>query len=132
MHIHDFATRAERAVNDHDVDAVVALWSEPAAYDSPLTGPQSGLDSLREREITLFEGFSDLRATITPVGQDGGIGAMLVRFDGTHDGTYAGIRATGRTISLEMVALVTFDPDGAVVGERVFIDSAAVAAQLTP
>lgn len=130
MHIHAFAQAAAAAVNAHDPDAVVALWAEPAAYDSPLTGPQTGLDALRAREQALFAGFSDLRATITPLGQEGDTGAMLVRFDGTHDGDYGGFAPTGRTIALEMIAVVTFADDGRVVGERVFIDSAGVAGQL--
>ena len=130
MYIHDFARNAATAVNEHDPDAVVALWAEPAAYDSALTGPQSGLDALRAREQALFAGFSDLCATITPLGQDGDTGAMLVRFDGTHDGPYAGFAPTGQTIALEMVAIVTFADDGRVTAERVFLDSATVAAQL--
>ncbi|WP_433720812.1 ester cyclase [Microbacterium laevaniformans] len=130
MHIHDFADAAAAAVNAHDPAAVVALWAEPAAYDSALTGPQSGLDALRAREEALFGGFSDLTATITPLGQEGDTGAMLVRFDGTHDGAYGDFPPTGRTIALEMIAVVTFADDGRVIGERVFIDTAGIAAQL--
>ncbi|KXC05616.1 ester cyclase [Microbacterium hominis] len=130
MHIHEFARAAAAAVNAHDPAAVVALWAEPAAYHSPLTGAQSGLHALQEREEALFAAFSDLRATIAPLGQEGDTGAMLVRFDGTHDGVYGGFAATGRVIDLEMIAVVTFDHDGRVVAERVFIDSAAVAAEL--
>lgn len=130
MHIHDFAHAAAAAVNAQDPAAVVALWAEPAAYDSPLTGPQSGLDALRAREEALFAGFSDLTATITPLGQEVDTGAMLVHFDGTHDGAYGGFPPTGRRIALEMIAVVTFADDGRVIGERVFIDTAGIAAQL--
>ncbi|NHA01359.1 ester cyclase [Nocardioides sp. W3-2-3] len=116
-------------MNAHDVDSVVALWAEPARYDSPLTGPQNGIAALREREIALFGGFSDLTATCTPLGQEGNTGAMLVRFVGTHDGNYAGIAPTGRAVNLEMVAIVEFDDDGRVIAERVMLDSAAVIRQ---
>ena len=132
MYIHDFAVAAAAAVNAHDPAAVLTLWAEPAAYNSPLTGPQAGLDALRSREESLFGAFSDLRATITPLGHEGLTGAMLVRFDGTHDGLYAGLPATGNTIALEMVAIVDFDENGKVVSERVILDTADVAAQLTP
>ena len=130
MQIHDFARAAAAAVNAHDVDAVTALWAEPASYDSPLTGPQAGIPALREREAQLFAGFSDLTAACTPLGQEQRTGAMLVRFTGTHDGTYAGLRASGRWIDLEMVAIVDFDDVGRVVRERVILDSATVLAQL--
>lgn len=130
MQIHDFARRAAAAVNAHDTDTILTLWAEPANYDSPLTGPQSGLEALRTRELALFEGFSDLRATITPLGQEGDTGAMHVRFNGTHDGAYAGLAATGRAVSLEMIAVITFNSDDSVISERIFIDSAAIAAQL--
>lgn len=55
---------------------------------------------------------------------------MLARFDGTHDGAYGGFPPTGRRIALEMIAVVTFADDGRVIGERVFIDTAGIAAQL--
>jgi predicted ester cyclase len=132
MHIHDFARAAAAAVSAHDPDAVVALWAEPAAYDSPLTGPQQGLAALHARERALFAGFSDLRAEIVPLGQEGATGAMLVRFTGTHDGPYGPFAPTGRSIDIEMVAIVTFDEHGKVVAERVMLDSASVAAQLGP
>jgi len=130
MQIHDFAQRAASAVNAHDPAAIIALWAEPAEYDSPLTGPQKGLDALFERENALFEGFSDLQATIDPLGQEGDTGSMLVRFEGTHDGSYAGLAPTGRPIALEMIAVITFRDDDRVVAERIFIDTADVAAQL--
>ncbi|MEP9395115.1 ester cyclase [Gordonia sp. VNQ95] len=127
MFMRQFADAAATAVNNHDAHAVVALWAEPATYTSPLTGPQEGLDALYAREIALFEGFPDLRATITVLDDQGRTGTMLVHFDGTHDGTYAGHPATGRTISMEMIAVVTFDESGHVTGERVFLDSIDIA-----
>lgn len=132
MEIHDFVRAAAAAVNAHDPDAVVALWIEPAAYDSPLTGEQRGLDALRAREQALFTGFSDLHADITPLGQEGSTGAMLVRFTGTHDGVYGPFAPTGRAIDIEMVAIVTFDAGGKVIAERVVLDSAGVVSQLSP
>ncbi|HEY1133710.1 MAG TPA: ester cyclase [Nocardioides sp.] len=130
MFIETFAAAAARAVNDHDVDAVLRLWREPAAYDSPLTGPQAGLSALAVRESALFTGFTDLVATLQPLGQFGSTGAALVRFQGTHDGEYAGLAPTGNPIALDMVAVVTFDEEGYVVGERVFLDTATLLAQL--
>ncbi|WP_054811804.1 ester cyclase [Nocardia arizonensis] len=131
MFIQNFAAAATAAVNNHSVDEVVGLWREPAAYDSPLTGPQTGLGALAARESALFDGFSDLTATIEPLGQLGALGAALVRFEGTHDGHYAGLAPSGNTIAIEMIAVVSFDDDGYVVGERVFLDTATVIAQLT-
>lgn len=130
MFIHEFADAAAAAVNAHDPDAVTRLWAEPAAYTSPLTGPQSGLDALRAREAALFAGFSNLRAKITALGQEGLTGAMLVTFEGTHDGCYAGIPASGNRISIEMAAIVTFDESGKVIAERVIVDTGDVATQL--
>lgn len=130
MFIQQFAARATAAVNNHSADEVVTLWREPAAYDSPLTGPQRGLEALVARESMLFSGFSDLTATIEPLGQMGSAGAALVRFHGTHDGYYAGLSPSGNTISIEMAAVLTFDDDGYVVSERVFLDTAEVVRQL--
>ena len=132
MHIHEFARNAEAAVNAHDVDAVAALWVEPAHYESPLTGFQEGIDALRQRERELFAGFSDITADCTPLGQEGDTGAMLVRFIGSHDGTYAGVAPTGRQVTLEMVAVLQFDPTGRVRAERVFLDAGLALAQLAP
>lgn len=131
MPIHEFAAATMAAVNAHDVDAIVELWSEPADYDSPLTGPQSGLAALRLREEALFAGFSDLRARITVLDDHGDSGTMRVHFEGTHDGPYAGIPASGRTISLHMVAALTFDRGGKVIAEQITFDADAALAQLT-
>lgn len=128
--IDTFAAAASAAVNARDVDRITALWSEPAEYNSPLTGPQRGLAALRAREEALFAGFGELRATITPFGQNGLTGAMLVRFDGTHDGPYAGFDPSGRPVALEMLAVVTFDDDGRVIAEEVYFDPAEAAAAL--
>ncbi|MGW7823615.1 ester cyclase [Streptomyces puniciscabiei] len=131
MFIHDFARAAEAAVNHHSTEEVTALWREPARYDSPLTGPEEGIAALAARESALFSGFSDLRARVRPLGQDGLTGSLLVRFEGTHDGVYGAFSPTGNPIVIEMAAVVTFDLEGYVVGERVFLDSATVVAQLT-
>ena len=130
MFIQKFAEEAAAAVSNHDVDDILKLWREPADYDSPMTGPEQGLAALAAREAALFEGFSDLTATIEPLALEPSTGVALVRFNGTHDGWYAGVAPTGNAISLEMIAVVTFDEDGAVIGERIFIDSATVAQQL--
>ena len=130
MFIQKFAEAATSAVNNHSVDEVLRLWSEPAVYDSPMTGREEGLAALAARETALFEGFSDLAATVEPLGLDESTGVALVRFEGTHDGWYAGLAPTGNSISLEMIAVLTFNDAGAVIGERIFIDSATVAAQL--
>ncbi|MCD2109245.1 ester cyclase [Rhodococcus erythropolis] len=92
MQIDDFAQAATAAVNNHNIDAIVNLWADPADYNSPMTGHQNGLSALRAREEQLFSGFSDLQVTITPFGQSSATGAMLVQFDGTHDGSYAGFQ----------------------------------------
>lgn len=131
MFIQEFAASAQAAVNAHRVEDVVRLWREPAAYDSPLTGPEQGLAALAARETALFGAFSDLTASVQPLGLDPSSGVALVHFEGTHDGPYAGMEPTGNRISLEMIAVLTFDEDGAVVGERVFVDSATVVAQLS-
>jgi predicted ester cyclase len=128
--IHDFAAAATAAVNAHDPDAVAALWAEPADYSSP-TGDERGLDALRAREKALFTGFSDLRSTITAIGQTGPNGAMFVRFNGTHDGVYAGFAPTGRTVAFDMVAIITFNDTGKAIAEQLFYDVGNVAAALT-
>jgi len=75
-------------------------------------------------------GFSDVHATITAFGQNGPAGAMLVRFEGTHDGPYAGFAPSGRPVTFAMVAVVTFDDTGKAIGEFVFLDGDDIAATL--
>ena len=59
------------------------------------------------------------------------IRAMLVQFDGTHDGSYAGLPATGRRFTLQMVAVVTFDHAGKVVAEQVYLEPSQLRDALT-
>ncbi len=131
MQIHDFARAAAAAVNTKDVDAVTRLWAEPAIYESTLTGEQRGLEALATRETELFSAFPTLTTEITPLGQDGDTGAMLVRMSGTHEQAYGGFPATGNDVEIELVAIVTFDDEGRVVHEKVVLDRASIAEQLT-
>jgi steroid delta-isomerase-like uncharacterized protein len=51
-------------------------------------------------------------------------------FVGTHQGSYAGIAATGRPINLPVAIFVSFK-DGLMSGERFYYDRATLLAQIT-
>lgn len=51
------------------------------------------------------------------------------RFVGTHQGSYAGIAATGRPIDLPVAIFVSFK-DGLMCGERFYYDRATLLAQI--
>jgi hypothetical protein len=52
----------------------------------------------------------------------GRTGRLLI----TTDGPPTGLPATGQTLTLEMIAIVTFDDTGKAIGELVVIDGDAI------
>lgn len=129
MRIESFARAAEKAFNDRDVEAIVALWAEPAVYTAPGGQSSRGLDALRDREHELWTAFPDLRASMRVLGESGDTGALQVTFAGTHAGVFRDAAPTGRPIVFDFIGVFTFEGDK-VVAERVFYDRLEIAQKL--
>jgi len=128
--------RLADAVQRRDADALAALFADAAVAYHPLSpNPLHGRQAIRANEQALFDAFSEIDVDIrTVLSGDGSCAAELVlRATNTGPLEAAGgdsVPATGRRIQLPSVWVLELGPDGLIVAERDYFDTAALMAQL--
>lgn len=85
------------ACNAGDVEGVGAQVSEGYRQHNPMVA--QGRAGLREGLRSFRAAFSGLRATLLDMTEEGDTVAARTRWEGVHVGDFAGITATGRTLS---------------------------------
>lgn len=104
----DLVTRFyAEAINGRDLGAVDRLLAEDFVHD----GERRGRDGQREAVSAFLGGFSDLRNEILLILAEGDLVAAHQRWTGTHDGGFAGIAATGRTVEFTSTAVLRMAGD---------------------
>jgi steroid delta-isomerase-like uncharacterized protein len=132
----DLRSRRQQTVADqmaaecrHDIPATLATFSE-ANYDVvPLGAPTPGAAAVDELLQGLFAAFPDFQAEALSVHHGDDIVYVDTRMTGTHDGPWAGIPASGRSIDVRCGCIFHFDEDR-LVKETVFFDHATLLAQI--
>lgn len=81
-----------------------------------------GIDSARAYYANYLTGFSNIVFTIKDVFGQGNKLVKYWNFSGTHTGTFFGIPATGKKVSLDGVTLVRMQ-NGKIAEERDFFDN---------
>lgn len=124
----DVVTRLVRATNDHDIDALVACFSESYVNQTP-AHPQRGFlgrDQVRRNWSSIFAGVPDITARLVTSHIEGGTAWTEWEMLGTrHDGTthaMAGViifaiaegHITSARLYLEPVEQTTGDVNAAV------------------
>ena len=118
-----------RLENAHAFDACIAVFDHPR-YEVVATGEvadgTSGVGGFLEENRAAFADFHFEPGRTAPAGD-----VVLVEgvFTGTHTGTWRGLPATGRTVSLRMALVFEFDGD-AMVCERLYFDLGTALRQL--
>ncbi len=115
-----------------DVDAADRYVAEDAVdHDSPPPGVEvsPGREGMKAVIGAYLEAFSSMRVDVHEQYQDGDTVISRLTFSGTHSGTFAGVPATGRQLTVEAIDIVRFDGDLIAEhwGQQ---DSAAMLAQL--
>ena len=113
----------------HDVKATLATFSE-ANYDVvPLGAPSNGAHAVDELLRGLFDAFPDFTpaADVFHHGDDIIFVDTVIR--GTHQGTWAGVAATGRRIEVRCGCVFHFDGER-LIKETVYFDHATLLAQI--
>ena len=89
------------ALNAHDVEAVLACFTEDVVFTDVGTGQVArGRNELRAMTQGLFATFSDLRIERTSAVTDGTVLAHEFTMSGVHSGSVPGLEATGKSFSL--------------------------------
>ncbi len=106
------ARRAEALIaawNSHDLDRVAECYApDYEGQDVAAAQPQLGLDALREGTGRYFAAFPDLRFVETTVIVQGDQAVLSWTAQGTHRGPVLNIPATGRSIRVRGMSLLTY------------------------
>jgi steroid delta-isomerase-like uncharacterized protein len=115
------------AENRHDVEGTIATFHSPR-YE--VNGqPSDGEGAVRDLLQELMTGLPDFHVETRKMhhADDAVIGEALIT--GTHNGTFAGIPATGRPVEVPMAAIFDFEEDR-LLCEKVYYDVATILIQL--
>jgi steroid delta-isomerase-like uncharacterized protein len=114
---------------NHDIPGTLATFSE-ANYDVvPLGAPTNGATAVDELLQGLFEAFPDFTPEALSVHHGDDIVFVDTVIRGTHEGTWAGVPASGRRIEVRCGCVFHFDGDR-LVKETVYFDHATMLAQI--
>lgn len=116
----------EEAINQRDLDAVDRLLTEDFTHDDE----PRGRTGQRQAVATFLDGFSDLRNEILLLLAEGDLVAAHQRWSGTHDGDFAGIPATGRSVEFTSTAVLRLD-GGLIAAAWDEVDTLGLVGQLT-
>ena len=122
-----------RAENDHDVEGIMRTFGENPTF--VLNGNTfTGQDSIR----AMYEdfgfgrrgGFANIHVEVSRrhISDDAVI--LEATLSGEHTNTWQGIPATGRKVEVPLCAVFTFDREGKLAGERVYLDGALLLTQV--
>src|SRR3954468_845615 len=118
------------AMDNRDVDAMVALWAEDGVEDVVPVGVIRGREELRAFLSELFAAMPDARTTITRLIAGEQDCAVEWRLEGTFNGAaFMGIEPTGSRVELREVSVVDLK-DGQIVGITAYFDGASYARQI--
>ena len=116
-----------------DLDALERYWSPHARNHAAPAGTPETAQALRDYHAGFFEAlgaFDDVRITIERQAAEGDVVASQIVLTATHVGEFAGIAATGRTVTLRSMR---FDRilDGRIAEHWSVADMAGTIAQLS-
>ena len=120
-----------RLENEHDLEGVLATFSDTARYDDEPWGEHyTGRDGVRLFYEQLMSALPDLEIEIRRryVTQDAIVVEVMIR--GTHLGGWRGLPATGRRVEFPLCGVYTFGADDRLAGERIYYDRGTVLRQL--
>jgi steroid delta-isomerase-like uncharacterized protein len=118
----------ERAINQRD-DAVFEelIADSYVNYDMPM--PESGPAGLRALMGAFFAAFPDMRIVIEQTMGDGDLVCTRGYFEGTHDGEFMGVPATGNTVNVKYIDIWRL-ADGKAVENWVRLDMLGLMQQI--
>jgi steroid delta-isomerase-like uncharacterized protein len=118
------------AMDNRDVVAMLAHWSDEGVEDVVPIGVVRGKDELREFLSGLFAAMPDASTTITRLIAGEQECAVEWRLEGTFTGApFLGIEPTGSRVELREVSVVELE-DGQIVGITAYFDGASYARQI--
>lgn len=105
-----FLEHVDRCVNGRDYDAMTRYYAPHyqtagCAGQPSDTGPAAEIEQLR----AVVDAFPDFKYVVESTVADGETLAVIARFQGTHQGEFLGVSATGRFVDVPFVDLLRFE-----------------------
>jgi steroid delta-isomerase-like uncharacterized protein len=122
--------RAYELLNDHDVDGFGDLLSDDFVEHEPLEGFPPTKDGVKAFFRDNIAAFSDFRFAIDDVFACGDKAVGRFRMNGTHDGDFMGIPATGKSVDVPGIDIIRFDDAGLAVEHWGAFDTMVMMQQL--
>lgn len=119
----------QSAVDQRDLDAYRALYSEDAEIFSPLAGAVSGRDGAEKSLRTFLAAFPDVTFATEPPIVDGHRAACVSTVSGTNVGGLLGLPPSGRSFQFTIVFVLEIK-NGFIVRERRLYDSTGLLVQI--
>jgi steroid delta-isomerase-like uncharacterized protein len=135
MAAEDVARKVVAAVEAGDADALASLYAEDAVLVHPLTGEVRGREAIKQSEQELFDAFTEIEVEVRSILADENRAALelVLRATNTGDidlGEGQVLPATRRRIEDPMTWWIELGPDGLIVAERDYLDTAGLMSQL--
>jgi steroid delta-isomerase-like uncharacterized protein len=119
----------DEAQSNGRFDVIDELLADDFVDHTPLPGVPPTRDGIKMLFGYLRSAFPDLRVHVQEQIAEGEKVATRKVFEGTHRGEFLGAPPTERTISFEVIDILTFR-DGRIAEHRVILDQAALQRQL--
>ena len=125
-----FSEQQIAALNSRDLDRYLSRIDDSYIGQSETApGPIRGRAGVRQNLEGLIKAFPDLRIEIEQILASGDSVVTRMHATGTHEGSFAGIAPTGRSISMQACSVVEIRNGKAVRG-RLYADNATLFQQL--
>jgi steroid delta-isomerase-like uncharacterized protein len=122
---------AHQNYNRRDFDNLLKTLADHVVYiDRPRASTLKGKTQFREFLNGWAKGFSDGKITNPQYTDAGDTVVAEFNFEGTNDGPYMGLPATGRKVSLSLCEVVKFDSTGHSIAGNLYYDQYTVMTQL--
>jgi steroid delta-isomerase-like uncharacterized protein len=116
-------------VNTRDLEGFRELLHPDYTYQGAGGPEQKGVDVGVGVVETFTTAFPDLRLTLVHQHTDGDVSVLEFNARGTHQAELEGIPATGKTVEVKVIDVVTVR-DGKIVSEREYYDQLGMMQQL--
>lgn len=119
----------DEVVNAGNLDLIDELLTDNFVEHEDLPGVPPGREGVKQFFAMFRSAFPDVTMTPDHMLAEGDLVAAYVTFRGTHEGEFAGVPATGKSVTFQAMDLVQF-ADGVATAHWGVTDMAALLTQL--